>query len=148
MRHVASRAPLSKPAITLLSTFASSINATVTNRVGAVSAMVIVVLLVLAGMIAAQVRVTIMERRQMRHEFEYQQVERLAEAGVLLVNSKASEPEWSGTTWEIPSGQIHQTNSGTVQISIQPDRTWTVTARYPANTEYPFQVTRTGKLKP
>lgn len=123
-------------------------NTPANRRRGAVSAMVIVVLLVLSGMIAAQVRVTIMERRQMRREFEYQQVERLAEAGILLLNSRATESEWSGTMWDIPPGQIHQTNSGNVQIRLLPDRSWTVIARYPANTENPFQVTRTGKLKP
>ncbi len=54
-------------------------------RRGAVSAMVIVVLLILLGMLVAHVRLTLNERRQMQNELHYQQTLELAKAVVLLV---------------------------------------------------------------
>lgn len=117
-------------------------------RRGAVSAMVIVVLLILLGMLVAHVRLTLNERRQMQNELQYQQTLELAKAGVLLVKSHQDDPAWTGMRWEVGAGQIHQTNHGVVEITVRPDRTWKVTARYPLNAAYPFQVTQSGKLSP
>ena len=89
-----------------------------------------------------------MERRQMRNEVDYMQTEKLAEAGLLLAQSaKAKDPAWSGVTWNLQPGSIHQTNSAEVVITLQ-EESCTVIARYPTNAEIPFQVTRTRKLAP
>ena len=108
----------------------------------------LVTLLVLAGMLGQHVRRVLMERRQFRQEVLNLQAEKLAEAGIeLAVSSRQQDPVWSGITWNLPAGTIHQTNSAEVVIRMQDD-TCTVVARYPANIEIPFQVTRTRKLKP
>ena len=117
-------------------------------RRGAASIVAIAVLVILAGIMAQQVRRVLMERRQMRNEVAYLQTEKLAEAGLLLAQkSKSKDPAWLGLTWNLPPGAIHQTNSAEVVIKVQDD-SYTVVARYPANAEIPFQVTRTRKLIP
>ena len=117
-------------------------------RRGAASIVAIAVLVILAGIMAQQVRRVLMERRQMRNEVTYLQTEKLAEAGLLLAQtSKSKDPAWLGRTWNLPPGAIHQTNSAAVVITVQDD-SYTVVARYPANAEIPFQVTRTRKLIP
>ncbi len=118
------------------------------NRHGAASVVAVAVLVILAGIMAQQTRRVVMERRQMRNEIAYLQTEKLAEAGLLLAqNSKAKDPAWSGTTWNLQPGSIHQTNSAEVVITVQ-EESCTVVARYPTNAEIPFQVTRTRKLAP
>ncbi|RLT08692.1 MAG: hypothetical protein DWI22_07490 [Planctomycetota bacterium] len=118
------------------------------QRRGAASIVVIAVLVILAGIMAQQVRRVLMERRQMRNEVAYLQTEKLADAGLLLAQkSKSKDPAWLGLTWNLPPGSIHQTNSAEVVITVQDD-SCTVVARYPANAEIPFQVTRTRKLAP
>ena len=117
-------------------------------RRGAASVVAIAVLVILAGIMAQQVRRVLMERRQMRNEVAYLQTEKLVEAGLLLAQkSKSKDPAWMGLTWNLPPGTIHQTNSAEVVITFQDD-SYTVVARYPANAEIPFQVTRTRKLIP
>ena len=117
-------------------------------RPGAASIVAIAVLVILAGIMAQQTRRVVMERRQMRNEVAYLQAEKLAEAGMLLAQtSKTKDPAWSGTTWNLQPGSIHQTNSAEVVITVQ-EELCTVVARYPTNAEIPFQVTRTRKLAP
>ncbi len=117
-------------------------------RRGAASIVAIAVLVILAGIMAQQVRRVLMERRQMRNETAYLQAEKLADAGLLLAeNSRFKDPAWTGLTWNLPPGSIHQTNSAEVVIAVQDD-SCTVVARYPANADIPFQVTRTRKLTP
>ena len=84
----------------------------------------------------------------MRKEIEHLQTAKLADAGLLLAEkSKLKDPAWTGLTWNLPPGSIHQTNSAEVVISVQEDFC-TVIARYPGNADIPFQVTRTRKLTP
>ena len=117
-------------------------------RRGAASIVAIAVLVILAGIMAQQTRRVLMERRQMRNETAYLQAEKLADAGLLLAeNSRFKDPAWTGLTWNLPPGSIHQTNSAEVVIAVQDD-SCTVVARYPANADIPFQVTRTRKLTP
>lgn len=116
------------------------------RRSAVVTVMVLVVLLLLSGMVVAFVRRAIVDRRQMRNEFEHQQAIQLADAGVdVLRHSSQASSDYAGETWEILAGTIHQTNTGKVVISVK-DQAATVTARYPANAENPFQVTRTVRL--
>ncbi len=119
-----------------------------TQRRGAASIVAIAVLAILAGILAQQTRRVVMERRQMRNEVAYLQTEKLAEAGWLLARtSKAKDPAWSGVTWNLQPGSIHQTNSAEVVIKVQ-EESCSIVARYPTNSEIPFQVTRTRKLAP
>jgi type II secretory pathway component PulK len=118
------------------------------NRRGAVTIVALLTLLVLAGMLGQHVRRVLMERRQFRQEILHLQAEKLAEAGIELADSsRRNDAAWSGMTWNLPAGAIHQTNSAEVVIRMQ-DETCTVVARYPANAEIPFQVTRIRKLTP
>ncbi|MBC7965377.1 MAG: hypothetical protein H7Z17_05560 [Fuerstia sp.] len=117
-------------------------------RRGAASIVAIAVLVILAGIMAQQVRRVLMERRQMRNEVAYLQTEKLADAGFMLARkSRSKDPAWTGFTWNLPPGSIHQTNSAEVVITVQDD-SCTVVARYPVNAEIPFQITRTRKLAP
>jgi len=128
----------------------SSLNAihVTAPRRGAASIVAIAVLVILSGIMAQQVRRVLMERRQMRNEVAYLQTEKLANAGLLLAQkSKSENAVWTGLTWNLPPGSIHQTNSAEVVITVQED-SCTVVARYPANAEIPFQVTQTRKLAP
>lgn len=119
-----------------------------TSRRGAVTIVALVVLLVLSGMIGQYVRRVVMERRQFRQETLHQQAEKLADAGLLMATAAIQkDPAWSGFRWELPAGEIHQTNSGEVVIHMQGE-ICTVVARYPTNSTLPFQVTRTRKLTP
>lgn len=118
------------------------------NRRGAVTIVALLTLLILAGMLGQHVRRVLMERRQFRQEVLHLQAEKLAAAGIELASSSwQKDPTWSGTTWKLPEGTIHQTNSAEVVIRLQ-DETCTVVARYPANADIPFQVTRTRKMTP
>ena len=75
------------------------------QRRGAASIVVIAVLVILAGIMAQQVRRVLMERRQMRNEVAYLQTEKLADAGLLLAQkSKSKDPAWLGLTWTLPPG--------------------------------------------
>jgi type II secretory pathway component PulK len=118
------------------------------NRRGAVTVVALLVLLVLSGMIGQYVRRVVMERRQFRQETLHQQAEKLADAGLLVaISARQKDPAWAGFQWELPAGEIHQTNSGEVVIRMQGE-ICTVVARYPTNSSLPFQVTRTRKLTP
>lgn len=117
-------------------------------RRGAVTIVALVVLMILAGLIAQQVSRALSDRRHSRQQVLHLQTEKLADAGLsLAATSYAADPGWTGTSWKIPVGSIHQTNSAEVTIRVQ-EGTCTVISRYPANTEIPFQVTRTRKLTP
>lgn len=118
------------------------------SRRGAVTIVALVVLMILAGLIAQQVGRALSDRRHSRQQVLHLQTEKLAEAGLeLAATSYTADPAWTGTTWKVPAGLIHQTNSAEVTIKVQ-DGTCTVVSRYPANNEIPFQVTRTRKLTP
>ena len=118
------------------------------SRRGAVTIVALVVLMILAGLIAQQVSRALSDRRHSRQQVLHLQTEKLADAGLdLAATAHAADPAWTGTTWKVPAGVIHQTNSAEVTIKVQ-DATCTVVSHYPANTEIPFQVTRTRKLTP
>ena len=112
-------------------------------RKAAISVMVMLVLLLLSGMMASQVRRVLSDRRQSRQETFHLQAEHLAQAGLIKAAAAwNTEEEYRGEDWNLPAGIIHQTNSAAVQISISDDGECRVIARYPANYEVPFQVTR------
>ena len=118
------------------------------DRRGSVTVLALVTLLILSALLAQYTRRVLMERRQFRQEILHQQTEKLADAGLQLAeDSRQKDAAWTGVTWNLPPGEIHQTNSAEVVIRMQDD-TCTVVARYPANIDIPFQVTRTRKLKP
>lgn len=127
---------------------ASADSGTAKDRRGTVTVVALVVLVVLAGMLGQHVRRVLMDRRQFRQEAMHLQAEKLASAGLdLAVAARLEDPEWSGMNWNLPVGTIHQTNSAEVVIGIQDD-VCTVVARYPANLDIPFKVTRIRKLVP
>ena len=118
------------------------------SRRGAVTIVALVVLMILAGLIAQQVSRALSDRRHSRQQVLHLQTEKLAAAGLdLAATLHTADPAWTGMTWKIPAGSIHQTNTAEVTIKVQ-DGTCTVVSRYPANNEIPFQVTRTRKLTP
>ena len=110
------------------------------SRRGVVTAMVVVVLILLSGLVVEFARRAIDDRRQMRTELEYSQTLELAQAGVL----RARQIEGSDNgevTVDVPPGVIHKTKSAQIVISVD-DAEATVTARYPSNHDRPLQVTR------
>ncbi len=117
------------------------------HRRGSVTILALVTLLILSAMFAQYTRRVLMERRQFRNEMLHQQAEKLADAGLQMAEqSRKKDPAWIGVTWNLPPGEIHQTNSAEVVIRMQDD-SCTVVARYPSNIDIPFQVTRKRKLK-
>ena len=118
------------------------------GRRGAVTVVALVVLVILAAMLAQHVRRVVSDRRQFRQDTLHMQAEKLAEAGLLMATSaRQKDPAWSGFTWDLPAGTIHQTNTAEVTIQMQ-DEVCTVVARYPANSNIPFKVTHIRKLTP
>lgn len=116
-------------------------------RRGAISAMVIVVLVLLSVLAAAQIQRVVKERRQMRTEIEYLQTQQLAEAGLVRAESaRKLSAEYQGETWEVPPGVIHQTKSAQVVIRFTDTGECSSTARYPIHSETPLQVTRFRRL--
>ncbi len=114
---------------------------------GFVSVLVLLVLLLLFGLVASQVQRVLKDRRQTRSEQHYLQTKYLASAGLLRADSaKKHQPDYTGEIWNIPPGEIHQTNSASVQIEVSADGVCKVVASYPANTERPNRVTRIRKL--
>ncbi|MEZ6124841.1 MAG: hypothetical protein R3C49_16965 [Planctomycetaceae bacterium] len=117
------------------------------DRRGSVSALLVVVLLLMMGLVVQLTQRSLTDRRQMRREFLQQQAQQLAQAGVLRVRQlKAAQQDFSGDVWELPPGVLHETNSGQVTITVDGNSA-TVVARYPANSPLPVQVTRTIALK-
>lgn len=118
------------------------------RRRGAISVMVMIVLLLLSGLLTTQVRRVLADRRQVRLEQEHRQAQRLAEAGLLRAAQRLlQQADYTGETWDLPSGEIHQTNSASVLIQLNAEQLCTVTARYPTNSDQPFQVTRTQRFQ-
>jgi hypothetical protein len=127
----------------------SSVQHSSENRRGAITTIVLVILLLVSGMVATMVRRVIVERRSLRNEMDYLQAEKLADAGLTLATQQLTRnPEWRGLRREFSPGQIHQTKSAELQIIVSDQKEMTVTARYPANVKIPFQVTRTRKIEP
>ncbi len=117
-------------------------------RRGSVTVLALVTLLILSALLAQYTRRVLMERRQFRQEILHQQAEKLADAGLQVAqDSREKNAAWTGITWNLPPGEIHQTNSAEVVIRMQDD-TCTVVARYPANFDIPLQVTRIRKITP
>lgn len=124
----------------------SALSQSAKRRRAVVTVMVLVVLMLMAGILAQLVRRAVADRRQIRQESFHQQTIELAFAGVIRVTAKhRSDGEYSGEIWNVPAGQIHQTNSGQVEISIDGDSA-VIVARYPSNLEHPVQVTKTVSL--
>lgn len=118
------------------------------RRQAIVSVVVLIVLMLITGLTAQYARRAVGDRRQMRIEIQHQQTIKLAEAGVLRLQQKmADDPEFTQETWNVPAGTIHQTNTGTVDITVN-EGTATVVARYPANKQNPLKVTRTVDVTP
>lgn len=115
-------------------------------RRGGISVVAMVVLLVTSLLIAQYVRRAVNDRRQTRVEADRMQAQSLAEAGLLVAaTAVANDPTWTGTEWNLPAGTVHQTNTGSVVISLK-DGLCTVVARYPSNSSSPIQVTRRETL--
>ena len=119
------------------------------DRRGSVTVLALVTLLIVSTLLAQYTRRVLMERRQYRQEILHQQAEKLAEAGLQLAeDSRSNDPAWTGVTWNLQPGEIHQTNSADVAIQVQDD-ICTVTVRYPTNNNsFLCKVTRTRKLTP
>ena len=118
------------------------------RRAGIVTVMVLLVLILIAGLIAEFVRRAVADRRQFRAEHQHQQATLLVEAGIRRLRaSRTADDSYAGETWQIPAGVVHDSNTGSVEISIA-DNTAVVTASYPANQDIPFRVTRSVRLSP
>ena len=113
------------------------------HRRGAVTAVVVVVLIILSGLVIEFTRRAVGDRRQLRRELEYSQTLELAKAGLLRVQSQTTPAD--SESLKVPAGVIHETKSGNVVISLK-DADITVTARYPDNQSHPAQVTRRTQL--
>lgn len=118
------------------------------SRGGIVTAMVIVVLILVSGLILSFVQRSVTDRRQTRRELEYQQTVQLAAAGIKRAEVlRRADSNYAGEIWEIPAGQIHQTNTASVTIRIDGLQA-SVVARYPSQRAVPFQVTQEVALTP
>ena len=117
------------------------------RRRAAVTVLVLVVLVMMSALLAEFVHRVVNDRRQMRQEFEHQQAEYLAIAGVeRMFRLREASPEFENSTWTIAPGMIHKTNTGLVTINVNGDKA-TVVAQYPTNHALPKRVTRTIRLK-
>lgn len=115
---------------------------------GIVTVMVIVVLMLMSGLILAFVQRALSDRRQVRLELEYRQAVQVAMAGVQRARvQRSNNRDYDGEVWTIPAGRIHQTNSAEVTIRVSGSQA-EVIARYPAEQDIPFQVTRKVLLLP
>ncbi len=118
------------------------------GRRAIVTVMVLVVLMLMSGLIAAFVRRAVADRQQMKQELEYRQTVELSAAGVLRAKLRmAADDGYKGESWQVAEDVIHETKFGVVEISVS-DNVATVTAQYPTNREIPFKVTRTVRLSP
>ncbi len=123
------------------------------RRQGVVIVMVLLILMIMSGLVAQFFRRAITDRRQVRNEFLHQQAIQLTLAAEQLLTERlAADAGYKGETWDHPAGVLHQTNTASVVITISntspDDRIATLTARYPANADLPFKVTRTVRLSP
>lgn len=117
------------------------------NRKATVSVMVMLVLLLLMGLIVSQVRRVLGDHRQVNKDLYHLQAEHLAFAGLQKAAAAwTAQDSYTGEQWLIPPGTVHQTNTGSVLISVSADGQCQVVSRYPTNHEIPFQVTRTQRL--
>jgi type II secretory pathway component PulK len=117
------------------------------ERRGAVTVLVLLVILIGSVMLTQLVRRTLLDGRQASSNLLQLQTQELAAAAVLRAQqSWRDSPDWTGETWKLPPGQIHQTNEGEVVIKVV-DNVATVTARYPVNFSNPIQITRKVSLK-
>ncbi|MEO1984363.1 MAG: hypothetical protein ABGZ24_27925, partial [Fuerstiella sp.] len=123
------------------------------RRHAAVIVMVLLILMLMSGLVAQFFRRAMADRRQTRNEIQHQQAIQLTLAAEqLLAKRLAADTNYKGETWDHPAGILHQTNTGSVVISVTDpstdDRSATLTARYPANADLPFKVTRIVRLSP
>ena len=117
------------------------------HRRGTVTVVVLVIIVVISALMGQFVQRALQDRRSVGRDLQHLQAVQLADAGIGRVQrQQKSNPGFSGETWTLDPGQIHQTNSAEVVITIQ-DGSATVVARYPTNHEFPCQVTRQLKLE-
>lgn len=118
------------------------------SRRGTVTVLVLIVILIGSVMLTQLVRRTLLDGRQASDNLLQLQTKELAEAAAVRAQQSWSDSEdWTGETWKLPPGQIHQTNEGEVVITVA-EKVATITARYPANFSNPVQITRKVSLKP
>ena len=111
-----------------------------------VTVMVLVVLMLMSGLVAAFVRRAVSDRRQMYRELDHRQTILLAVAGLDRARRKSkADASYVEESWQIAAGEFNQTKSGVVAISIK-NGVATATASYPTEYEIPFKVTRTVRL--
>ncbi len=117
------------------------------SRRGTVTVLVLIVILIGSVMLTQLVRRTLLDGRQASDNLLQLQAMELAEAAAVRAQQAWSDSEdWTGETWKLAPGQIHQTNEGEVVITVAEDVA-TITARYPANFSNPVQITRKVSLK-
>jgi len=116
------------------------------HRRGVVVVLAIVVILICSGVMAQLGRRALLDRRQADENLLLIQTQELVQAGIRRAEVATNrDPTWTGETWELPAGQIHQTNAGEVVINVVEQRL-TVVARYPVNHASPVQITRSISL--
>jgi hypothetical protein len=116
------------------------------SRRGATAVMALVVLMVLSGLMGIVMHSVIAERRQMQRQSWQDQTEQLVTSAFSIAERMLkTTPGWAGTTWTLPSGVLHQTNSAEVVIRVL-DGHCTVIATYPAQMEQTVRITRTRTI--
>ena len=118
------------------------------SRRGSVVILALVSLLLVSALIAQQVQRVLADRRNEQTQLFRLQTEKLADTAYRYAVARLrDEPQWAGTTCNLPAGTIHQTNSAAIQITVQ-QTTLIVTARYPVESAQTCQITRTGSITP
>lgn len=119
------------------------------QRRGSVSVFILVVIVLMSGILLARARHTVAQHRQTRNEQQHLQTRFLADAGIQIARDAwRSSPTTFQLDWIIPSGAIHQTNSGLVTIRTTATGECTVVAEYPVSADFPSRISRTEKLSP
>ena len=87
------------------------------RRHGAIIVMVLLILMIMSGLVAQFFRRAIIDRRQVRDEFQHQQAIQLTLAAEQLLTKRlAADADYKGETWDHPAGILHQTNTASVVI--------------------------------
>lgn len=113
-------------------------------RRGAVLAIALVSLTLVAGIIGHQVVRVTREMRQQRMQLAELQARKLVEAVFRSsVDRLQQEPEWTGGQWSIPQGVVSRDSAAEIRISIQQGRI-TVQAHLPTAAGNGCRITRSG----
>jgi len=116
------------------------------HRRGVVVVLAIVVIMICSGVMAQLARRALLDRRQAEENLLLMQTQELAQAGIRRAKVAVNKaPGWTGETWALAAGQIHQTNEGEVVIKVIDQRV-TVVARYPVNHPNPVKITRSTSI--